>query len=85
MGYNVVLTHSAEKDMDDLPPTMRHRVAEVLQVLADDPRGRNSKKLEAKTGYRAKAGDYRLLYLIDDKVRIVTVYKIGPRRDIYRD
>ncbi|MFN5539006.1 MAG: type II toxin-antitoxin system RelE family toxin [Candidatus Melainabacteria bacterium] len=28
-------------------------------------------------------GDYRILYLIEDSIRIVEIFKIGHRRNIY--
>jgi mRNA interferase RelE/StbE len=57
----------------------------MLRTLADDPRSHKSRKLEDLPGYRVAVGDYRVLYLIDDKTKVVTIYKIGHRRDIYRD
>jgi mRNA-degrading endonuclease RelE of RelBE toxin-antitoxin system len=29
-------------------------------------------------------GDYRVLYTVDDSARMVTIYAIGHRRDVYR-
>ena len=31
-----------------------------------------------------RLGDYRVLYKIDDRNRLVTVYAIGHRREVYR-
>jgi len=30
-------------------------------------------------------GDYRIVYVVGDRVRAVTVAVIGHRRDVYRD
>ncbi len=30
------------------------------------------------------AGDYRIIYAIDDVVRIIKVQRVGHRRDVYR-
>jgi len=30
-------------------------------------------------------GDYRVIYDVDDEAQLVTVYKIGHRRDVYRE
>jgi mRNA-degrading endonuclease RelE of RelBE toxin-antitoxin system len=34
--------------------------------------------------FSARRGTYRIIYRIDDKVRIVTVVDVGHRRDVYR-
>jgi mRNA interferase RelE/StbE len=41
-------------------------------------------KLFGDKAYRVRQGDYRILYSIDDQQRIVEVYKVGHRRDVYR-
>ena len=35
-------------------------------------------------GYRIRQGDWRVIYLVDDATRQVSVLKIGHRREIYR-
>jgi len=85
MAYRVALTPAAAKNLDDLPSVLRPRVAEALRKLADNPRPPKCKKLEGQTGYRVAVGDYRILYLIDDRTKTVTAYKIGHRREVYRD
>jgi len=34
--------------------------------------------------YRIRVGDYRILYVVDDPRKRITVYSIGHRRDVYR-
>jgi mRNA-degrading endonuclease RelE of RelBE toxin-antitoxin system len=31
-----------------------------------------------------RQGDYRILYAVDGRARVIRVYRIGHRRDIYR-
>jgi mRNA interferase RelE/StbE len=81
--YQVVLTRSAQKDLATLDTTMRQRAAQKLRSLADNPRGTDSIKLSGEETYRTRVGDYRILYAIDDKAHIVTVSRIGHRRDVY--
>ena len=44
------------------------------------------KKLKGEKEYmwRIRVGDYRVLYTIEDTIRIVEVRKIGHRRNIYK-
>jgi mRNA interferase RelE/StbE len=53
--------------------------------LADDPRPPGSEKLSGQDRYRLRQGDYRVVYGVDDELRIVEVVKIGHRREVYRD
>ena len=41
-------------------------------------------KLSGEEKYRLRQGDYRILYEITDRELIVTVVKVGNRRDVYR-
>ena len=34
--------------------------------------------------YRLRVGPYRILYDIDDKVQVVTIYRVKHRREAYR-
>lgn len=56
-----------------------------MQALAAIPRPPSCKKLSDDNRYRIRQGDYRILYLIDDKSLEVTVVKIAHRSQAYRD
>jgi len=38
----------------------------------------------AVEGYRIRVGVYRIIYEVDDAARVVTVYRIRHRREVYR-
>lgn len=40
-------------------------------------------KMTGREAYRIRVGDYRILYQIDDAVRVVAVEQIGHRREVY--
>ena len=84
MAYIVEITSKARKQFNGLPHVAKPQVAEAINVLADDPRPPQSIKLEDIPGYRLRVGDYRVLYTIDDKAKLVTVYRVQHRRDVYR-
>jgi mRNA interferase RelE/StbE len=54
-----------------------------LLALEDNPRPAGAKKLHGEDSYRLRVGDYRVLYTIDDQSRVVTVYAVGHRREVY--
>jgi mRNA interferase RelE/StbE len=78
--YTVVITSSAEKEIRALPKDMRERIL----TLRQNPRPSGTIKLQAREAYRLRVGDYRIIYTIEDQVRIVTVAQVGHRREIYR-
>lgn len=86
MSYRITVSEKAEKDMLRLPLQERAKLANKIDRLAENPRPRGCKKLKGQTEelWRIRAGNYRILYAIDDEVRIVDVRKVGDRRDVYR-
>lgn len=84
MTYRVELETRARRDFLGLHPDARERIADAIDDLAVDPRPPGAKRLVGRDGLRVRAGDYRILYTVDDKARRVHVYIIGHRRDVYR-
>lgn len=83
-SYSVFLKRSAAKELEEIRQTAdRRRVAERIQALANDPRPTGCEKLAGREDrLRIRQGDYRVIYAVDEKERIVTVVKIGPRKDL---
>ena len=84
MIYQVVLKHSAEKELGALQAAIHERIIGRLLALEENPRPAGSKKLQGQEGYRLRVGDYRVLYTIDDKNKQVIVLAVGHRREVYR-
>ncbi len=84
MSYTVLFKPSAEREFEALPPNIQARLAPHLRALEQNPRPPGAKKLKARPGYRFRVGEYRVIYAVDDRDRIVRILAIGHRRDIYR-
>lgn len=82
--YLVKILPAAQRDLDDLDPSVLARLAPDLQALGANPRPRGCLKLTGEEGYRVRVGSYRVLYRIDDPAQVVFVYRIKHRRDAYR-
>jgi mRNA interferase RelE/StbE len=79
------LTRAAERGLLGLSRADVRRVDARIRALADDPRPPGVKKLEGvRDLYRLRAGDYRILYQVEDARLVVIVVDVGNRRDIYR-
>lgn len=85
-SYRILIKTSAGKELAALGSKVdRQRVVARIHLLANDPRPHGSEKLTGfDDRYRIRQGSYRIVYLIDDKESVVTIYKIGHRRDVYR-
>ena len=82
--YSLRIKRSAETELRELPKQDLRRVAQRIQQLDQDPHPPGREKLFGESGYRVRQGDYRILYLVDDRKKIVEIYKIGHRREVYR-
>ena len=83
-SYNVLITRSAAKELEKVPTKDRLRIVERIQSLASDARPPGCEKLTGEDKFRLRQGDYRILYEIVDTDLIVTVVRIGNRRDVYK-
>jgi mRNA interferase RelE/StbE len=83
--YAVLLEAAAERSLRHLDAVMFRRVVAELQALANNPRPAGCRKLTGSDrDWRVRAGDYRMIYEIDDGSREVRVMRIRHRREAYR-
>ncbi len=82
--YWVEIVRSAEKEFLGLPKTIQASIARLIVALGKNPRPVGYKKLAARTDYRIRKGDYRIVYEINDVEKKVTVLAIRHRKDVYR-
>jgi mRNA interferase RelE/StbE len=84
-AYRVVLTPAAERQFAKLSQQAREMIAAALLALAANPRPPGCVKLaDAENLWRIRVRQYRVIYQIQDDQLIVTVVKIGDRKDVYR-
>lgn len=65
-------------------PRDREKVLAKIVALGNDPRPHGAIKLTVSDAYRIRQGDYRIIYSIQDQLCLVTVIRIGNRRDVYK-
>jgi mRNA interferase RelE/StbE len=86
MSYELLIESRAEKDLKKLDPALFKLVVAEIKNLAGNPHPHNSKKITGSTNdWRLRVGDYRVLYEIDNKNRIVKIMRVKHRRDAYRN
>ena len=82
--YRVELRRPAQKALDKLPKSDFQAVLEPIKGLAQTPRPRGIEKVKTTGLWRIRQGDFRIVYAIDDAKQLVTVVRVGHRREIYR-
>jgi len=82
--YRVEAIPSAQKDLDNLEKRYFEQIKDRINSLKSNPRPPNCLKLTAEEGYRIRSGDFRILYRIDDKNKIIYIYRIKHRKESYR-
>ena len=84
MNYTVTIHTPAKKSLCRLPENVQTRIARSMLALEINPRPSGVAKLAGREGWRIRAGDYRVIYTIDDAKKEVVIFAIGHRREIYR-
>lgn len=79
MTYQVVIEEKATRDTKSIPKKDLQRIDAVILKLSGNPRPQGCKKLTEKEGYRVRVGRYRILYRIDDRTKVVIVYRIRKK------
>ena len=82
--YRIVFKKSVAKDLKKIPKKDVAKILKLIRALANDPRPLQVKKLSGQDRYRMRQGNYRILYSIEDAELVITVVKVGDRRDVYQ-
>ena len=82
--YAVDVKATARKELEALPDSVLSRVVAKLEALGHTPRPAGCKKLKGyKDHWRIRIGDWRVVYIIDDAAKLVSVTRIAHRREVY--
>jgi mRNA interferase RelE/StbE len=81
--YEIVVRKSVLKDLRTIPKKDVKRILRRIESLRTEPRPSGCEKLSGQERYRLRQGTYRILYEISDTKLIVTVVKIGHRKNVY--
>ena len=85
MAYQIRFLPSASRSLKKLSIQVVHQLQPYFDQRAHNPRPPGCKKLRGKDNlWRVRAGDYRIIYQIDDGRLIVVVVALGHRKDIYQ-
>jgi len=84
LRYSIDIKRSAQKELDALDDTLFKRIDAKILSLAANPRSVGCKKLKGyKDHWRIRVGDYRVIYILDDAAKTVTITHVAHRREVY--
>lgn len=84
MIYHVEIELAAAKQLSKIDRQFQARIYRAAMSLGVDPRPSGCVKLSGMSDvWRIRVGNYRIVYVVADSINIVTVTRIGRRRDIY--
>jgi mRNA interferase RelE/StbE len=83
-NHSLQIKSSAQKELDSLDDSAFARIDPKILALAENPRPAGCKKLKGyKDQWRIRAGDWRVIYIIDDSAKRVTITRVAHRREVY--
>ncbi|MEI1376944.1 type II toxin-antitoxin system RelE/ParE family toxin [Nostoc sp. UHCC 0926] len=80
--YSLRIAKTAEKDLLDLQAKLYKQVVSKILSLQGNSKPQDCKALKGyEGGYRVDQGEYRILYTIDEKSKLIDVFRVGKRND----
>jgi mRNA interferase RelE/StbE len=85
MTYTIEFSTPAAKALAKLEKANRLRIVGAIELLGVDPRPPGAKMLRGGEHgrWRVRAGDYRIVYAIQDDRLMVLVLRVAHRREVY--
>ena len=84
MNYRIIVKPKAQKDLDKLQTKEVKKIATRITQLSSNPRPIGVQKLSDDEGHRLRIGNYRVLFVVDDKAKSILIYRIKHRKDAYK-
>ena len=83
-NYSVEVKPPARKELEALADDLLARVVRKMESLCDTPRPAGCKKLKGyKDQWRVRVGDWRVVYIIDDAAKLISITRVVHRREVY--
>ena len=79
------MSPAAARQLKKVDRAVLPHIVEKIDSLAEDPRPRDCEKLSGYDDlYRVRAGDFRIVYAVEDRLMLVLILKVGNRAEIYQ-
>jgi len=82
--YQIKIKKSALKELSQIPSSYNKKLVVAIDALSENPRPSGVKKLRGEEAYRIRVAGYRIIYTIEDTIKIITVQRVRHRKDAYK-
>jgi mRNA interferase RelE/StbE len=84
--FTINIGQSALKELGRIQKPYIYKIEKKIDGLSINPRPFGVKKLKGNSEdlYRISSGVYRVVYSIEDEIKVVDIRKIGHRKEIYK-
>jgi mRNA interferase RelE/StbE len=79
--YQVLVSTSAEKFMKRVPLSDFRNIRHAIYSLADEPWPAQSRTIMGSDFLRIRVGQYRIIYAVDTKEKVVYVERVARRNE----
>lgn len=86
MVYTLLIKRQAKKTLQSLSRPDRNRITEKIFRLGANPDDAtlDVKLLQGQPFYRLRVGDWRIIYIKDNIVKVISIEKVLPRGGAYK-
>lgn len=82
--YKVAFEQDAQKEFLKLQKSIQTFVAtKILELQAGNFLGDKTLKGKHKGKFRKRAGDYRIVYLKEGELLVITIIRVAHRKEVY--
>ena len=82
--FNIEWKEGAIRQLEKLQSFLSKRILNKVEELKDNPFLKDIKKLKGEEAFRLRVGDYRVIFDMDYKNNLITILRLGHRKNIYQ-
>jgi mRNA interferase RelE/StbE len=82
--YEIIITPVARKSLKTITKVYKKGIIEAIDSLKENPYTGKPLKRELTGKYSYKIGVYRVIYIVNEKDKLVSIIAVGHRATIYQ-
>lgn len=83
MTFSLEWKEGAIRQLEKLHQIISSRIVKKVNELSENPFSRDIKRLKGEIAFRLRVGDYRIILDINTNKKLITVLRLGHRKNIY--
>lgn len=83
MAWNVIYSPKADADLDGLDKSVKESIVSKVRQTKENPH-HFFERLVSLPYYKLRVGDYRVIADLQEKIKIISIIRIGHRKTVYK-